>query len=415
MFPLLPRSEGKLFCSDDLRQILEGVHRKAVSEIEGIEQNRFLNTSVEDLARYLIDRYSIDAPSLGLEQWSVSDSETKIELRGPGISGLYENGRPVVIPGQRIEIWIPVVGSTDLLFARPSSTLMRVPAGRLEQGTLVLRFEVPNGDNRDLRQELDDEVSIIQRYLGWIRDDLAVFAAEFETVVRSAIDSRRSRILEHRGRIANLGIPVRPRPSAPQTYALPTIRKKALVKLPEAPSGQYELEPSLDWATYDEILKVLDNMTLVMEQSPSAFRNMGEEDLRQHYLVQLNGQFEGGATAETFSVNGKTDILLKHNGRTAFIAECKFWKGPKKFGETIDQLLGYLSWRDTKAAILLFCRNQSPSVVSEGVVTVTKGHQNFKRQMEWAHQSGYRFVLHQPQDKNRELILSVLVYHVPSQ
>jgi hypothetical protein len=31
----------------------------------------------------------------------------------------------------------------------------------------------------------------------------------------------------------------------------------------------------------------------VMERSPSAFASMGEEDIRQHFLVQLNGQFEG--------------------------------------------------------------------------------------------------------------------------
>ena len=34
-------------------------------------------------------------------------------------------------------------------------------------------------------------------------------------------------------------------------------------------------------------------MTMVMKRSPSSYRSMGEEDIRQQYLVQLNGQFEG--------------------------------------------------------------------------------------------------------------------------
>ena len=33
-----------------------------------------------------------------------------------------------------------------------------------------------------------------------------------------------------------------------------------------------------------------------MERSPYAFKAMNEENLRQHFLVQLNGQFEGNAT-----------------------------------------------------------------------------------------------------------------------
>ena len=38
---------------------------------------------------------------------------------------------------------------------------------------------------------------------------------------------------------------------------------------------------------------------------------------------------------------GQTDILLREGERNVFIVECKFWKGPKAFGETIDQLLSY--------------------------------------------------------------------------
>jgi hypothetical protein len=42
-----------------------------------------------------------------------------------------------------------------------------------------------------------------------------------------------------------------------------------------------------------------------------------EEDLRQHFLAQLNGHFEGSATGETFNYEGKTDILIRERGRAA--------------------------------------------------------------------------------------------------
>jgi hypothetical protein len=203
------------------------------------------------------------------------------------------------------------------------------------------------------------------------------------------------------------------RDDAPRTYALPEVRKKAVPALPAATSAAYVPEPAIDLAVYDQILSVVQNMAHVMERSPSAFQAMGEEALRDHFLVQLNGQFDGAATGETFNGNGKTDILLRANGRNVFIAECKFWKGPKHYSETIDQLLGYTSWRDSKTAILVFNRGTNTSTVVDGVATTTKAHSNFKRMMEWRHESGLRCVLHQPGDRNRELFLTTLVFDVP--
>ena len=56
-------------------------------------------------------------------------------------------------------------------------------------------------------------------------------------------------------------------------------------------------------------------MAQVMERSPSAFSTMDEESLRSHFLVQLNGHYEGQATGETFNYEGKTDILIRSEGK----------------------------------------------------------------------------------------------------
>ena len=80
-----------------------------------------------------------------------------------------------------------------------------------------------------------------------------------------------------------------------------------------------------------------------MERSPKAFRDMDEESLRWQFLVPLNSHYEGMATGETFNYTGKTDILIRYEGKNVFIAECKIWRGAEAFVETIDQLLGYTS------------------------------------------------------------------------
>jgi hypothetical protein len=52
-------------------------------------------------------------------------------------------------------------------------------------------------------------------------------------------------------------------------------------------------------------------------------------------------------TAEAFNIEGKTDILVRHEGSNLFIGECKVWSGAKGFGETVDQLFRYTGWRDS--------------------------------------------------------------------
>jgi hypothetical protein len=204
-----------------------------------------------------------------------------------------------------------------------------------------------------------------------------------------------------------------PRAGAPQTYSAPEVRRK-VQSLPPASGAPFKPEPVLDEANYKHILSVIDNMTMVMERSPTAFAEMGEEAIRQHYLVQLNGHFEGTATGETFNYQGKTDILIRADGRNIFIAECKFWRGEKQFIETLDQVLSYLSWRDTKAAIILFNRNKDFSQVLAKIKDVTNAHPHKKRGPTVESETRLRYVFGNPGDHSREIILTILAFDVPS-
>ena len=183
--------------------------------------------------------------------------------------------------------------------------------------------------------------------------------------------------------------------------------------MPSASTAPYKPEPILRADDYEHILSVMTNMAFVMERSPSAFTGLDEEALRSHFLVQLNGQYEGQATGETFNYEGKTDILIRAEGKNIFIAECKYWSGAKKFGETIDQLLGYVSWRDTKTAIVIFSRNKNFSQVIETIPGAVKTHPNFKRAVDDNGEGRSRYVLAHRDDNNREMIVTVLAFDVP--
>jgi len=95
-----------------------------------------------------------------------------------------------------------------------------------------------------------------------------------------------------------------------------------------------------------------------------------------------------------------------------FIAECKFWGGEKVLLETMDQLLGYLTWRDSKAGILIFSKNAGFTAVLAQIKDVVGRHPNFVRHLPYSAETGFRFVLRNQSDAGREHVVTLLAFHI---
>lgn len=413
MFGYVDKSKGQLFSSYDLQQALSSSIESLRREVEKLDENRLLNTAQTDLTNYFVEKYTATPITLLRDSWYAEESEAQVDVRYDSNRWISDKSKPCLIPGQRIQVKIPFEGEENFLFSASNQRSSNPPRAKVVNDEIVLSYEMPNDAPRELRPEIDATINNIEEHLKWQVVLIQTYNSSLSQTASQVITNRRERLLANSNRISSLGIPVRVRGDAPKTYVVPEIRKKIVPNLPIASSQPFQPEPELAMDLYEHILTVVQNMALVMERSPSAFEKMDEEALRQHFLVQLNGQFEGKATGETFNMQGKTDILLRENEKNVFIAECKFWKGPKKFSEAIDQLLGYTSWRDSKTAILVFNRGTDMTTVLSAVKATAESHLNYKRELKWSHESGFRYVFHNKDDSNKEFILTVLVFNVP--
>jgi hypothetical protein len=315
--------------------------------------------------------------------------------------------------GTKITLYIPYEGDLDLFKYRPSRYYTNSLKGTLNKQELLLFFEGANYPQEQVKAEFERQITKIKDYLGWVEVEVRGFNDNLAQNIALQITNRRNKLLKDSDLVSSLGFPLRERNEMPKTYAVPVERKR-IISQPVASTESFVPEPTLDMENYDHILNVVNNMALVMERSPQAFRNMSEENIRQHFLVQLNGHYEGQATGETFNYEGKTDILIRDKGKNIFISECKFWKGANVLIETIDQLLGYLSWRDTKTAIFLFNRNKDLSKVLSQIPEIVKSHSKFKKEIQYNSQTGFRYIFSHNNDFNRELYLTILVFDVPN-
>ena len=415
MFGNIDKSKGYLFSSFSLQDILTQQTQKIRQEVEAFEANRLLNTAPEDLKQYLVQKYYVEPLTLRREDWYADTAEVQVDVRYDSRRFIRDTGRPVYVPGERVDVHVPFEGDPELFYAHANQFSSNPPRAVVNKSDLLFRYDSPSdAPHVDVRSSVERVLNEIEQYLGLQRAMIQAYNQGLANQSAQYIEQRRSRLLAQSERVAALGIPVRRREDAPKTYAVPTVQKKAAPNLPPASAMPFKPEPTWAMEQYEQALRIMQDMAVVMERSPEAFKSMNEEALRQHFLVQLNGQFEGKATGETFNMSGKTDILLREADRNVFIAECKFWKGPKAFKEAIDQLLGYTTWRDGKTAILVFNRGIDTTTVMNGIDAQVKGHPNFKRAVSWSHESGFRYVLRANDDAGRELILTVLVFHVPA-
>lgn len=404
-----------LFSQVDSFSVQEHQRKAAEAEIAGIDENRLLNTNVDNLLAYIVEKFRIDVPALDEDHMTVDQQEAQRDVSGdPHRMILHLNrGGPVRVTGTEVIVEVPFSGDPQMFFVRPSRFDTRPPGGEVCDNTLIFRYWSDTPQETQVRSAIDQWLIDIKRYLQWQRDSFKGFNDMLAANAQKAISWRREKLLASKNLVAGLGIPLKRRSDMATTYAAPDVMRKIAPKLPPATTGTFKPEPILEEAEYQHILDVIESMVKVMERSPKAFQDIDEEGLRTHFLVQLNGHYEGQATGETFNYQGKTDILIRSDDRNIFIAECKFWDGPAKLIETIDQLLCYLSWRDSKAAILLFNQNKDFSKVVAAIPKVVMAHHNFQKDEGQRGETGFRYAFRHKDDAARILHVTVMAFDIP--
>lgn len=408
------RDRNYLFNNVDWFSVDQHQRKELAKEIDSLDGDRLLNSSVEDLCDYFEKKYKIEVPVLKPDNIVADQRETKIDVSGDPRRYFSNPGQAFYVNGTTVEISVPFEGDSEAFKIQPTSYTLNPPRAEFGNNNLVIKIEGTDLSADQVRNEVNRTISDIEGYLVTLRSNAQGLNTQIRSLAHTAIEQRRGKLLKDRNLLGDLGFKIKAREGEARTYNAPEVRRKLTPSLPAASNAPYRPEPTLPNADYEHILNVIQNMVHVMERSPSAFTSMDEESIRSHFLVQLNGHYEGQATGETFNYQGKTDILIRSEGKNIFIAECKFWSGPKKLIETIDQLLGYSSWRDTKVAVIVFNRNKDFSKVLESIQETTKAHSNFKRHIASTSETMFRYVFAHRDDPNRELHLTVMAFDVPA-
>jgi hypothetical protein len=408
-------SQELLFNKYQMFGVVQRQTEAVKKRVKSIAADTLLNASEHDLVQALVEEFRLNVPVVKDEDIYIAHTgETEVDVSRDPMRTIFDHSVPFYIPGNKTVIAVPFEGDADFFRVQPQSYSLAPPRGEITKNEILLTYVRTDQNAEAIKRDYQQTVGSIKQYLTSLSQSAAQFNGQLEGLVTSQVMERKKRLLADAGMTAAIGLPLKKREGTPTTYSVPVSRRTAKIEHVKV-TGAFKPEPVLANEDYEEILRIMQSMVQVMELSPRAFHGMGEEDLRSHFLVQLNGAFKGQATGETFNFQGKTDVLIRVDGKNVFIAECKFWKGEKAFLGTLDQLLSYLSWRDTKAAVLIFNRNADFSAVLAKIGETAPKHPLFKRDLGKAGESAFRYVFGQPNDSNREILVTVLAFDIPTQ
>jgi len=393
---------------------------RAKAHVNSLSKDQFLNTSEETLVEHELNRCAVEPLQVFQESMEMEELETQIDVRNRSdryFPSSYHSG-PVFVPGIRVVVSLPFTGDPDLWKYTPTTFTTTFPRGTIRTrgphnaGVVEITLEAPSDDPPErLRRPLDSVLSGIDVYIERQRKDVEVFNSELPSKPRGIVAARRERIRQNDGLVASLGIPLKRRDGVPEIRPV-EISRRLVRPLPPPPQSGFKPEPGMSTEDYEHILSVIRHEGATFESTPSTYAVHDEEELRDILLAHLNGHYERGAAAgEAFRKRGKTDIRIEEEDRAAFVAECAVWSGPAGLSEKLDQLLGYLTWRDCKTSLVIFNKhNKGFSGIQTKIPSTLEEHANFLRTVSADHDGEWRFQFRSLDDEAREITVHVFAF-----
>ena len=400
---------------------LSGVFRARIDKMKAVigdlSAERINGATDDELVEHFVSEYRVEPLTIHTDRAEAEYRETKVDVSYDHFRRFIPDGSgPVMVQGDAVTVHVPFTGDPELFKFSPSTFTYNPPKGQVNRrlrgefiGTVSMTLALPSdaSDANRFNTWIKEQLDKLQQYANWSYHDVSNFNQRVPLDARTSVQARRKQLEKQGSLLQKLAIPLRPRDGVPSPIPIP-MPKKIVKPLP--PARKVEQEYGISEADYEHILQIIRHESRSFETTPETFAKLGEEELRDIVLAHLNGHFNGDATGERFRKKGKTDICIEYDNRAAFVAECKLWKGQKALLAAIDQLLSYLTWRDTRTALIVWnIANKDFSKLQGEMPGLLQTHQRFIRTLNAGNAGEWRAAFRADGDDSREVLVHVFL------
>jgi len=399
----------RLFGCKEIDSLIKEKKSEIKSLIEAKEEDYIIGINEEEFIDYIYGGYCIEEISFDLDKVKVSSYESDTKYNR------YTREKYIF---QVVVYHVPILGNKGLIKYKPSGAYINhFPEVYLDpkEGNLCFEIELINIDANTVKSRACEILNTIKKQSFHLNNEIKNYNSTLKEYIRNVFISRKKRIFKNKKMLEELEIPVIEEKNISKSFIVPTpdIIKKIKIEEPKVIDKKYIPEPTISFEIYQHILETFHDLGKLFERYPSTYKEKNEESLRDQILLYISPRFELDTSSETFNKSGRTDILMKYKNSNIFVAECKIWKGEEKYLKGITQLLNYLTWRDSKTALVVFVKNKNFSNVLNKVKLITPKHENYLGFTSEKEESWINYRFHIIGDKGREVKIAVLLFHIP--
>ena len=395
--------------SDDSIEYLVGLQRKHVNKKLDAYSSQYVITSAAEIVESLITEYRLVTPELDTARvYTAYTGDTKIDIR-------FDGGRDHQQDATLLIVGIPFSGYRVLFDFRPSVYQSYTPRGEAKGSVLFLEYILRDSELEGANARIQQDIEVVNFFLGNVANDVDKWNTELRSTVISSIEKKQERYRRVQKMVGNLTISSGLSSTSSVLKSLPieTIHIHLTDSTPDTAQKDQKPDYRLSDGSFNDILAVLEDAGRFFELNPEITRDKNECPIRDLFLFALNVRCVQGASSETFVRRGHTDILLKSPTQGLFIAECKLWRGSSYISNGYTQLLDYLSWRETKACMLVFYKGAAFSSTLDKIRKLIEEHPNFIRFLPYQHSGEIRCVMNSNADRAVEVEISTLAFNFP--
>lgn len=400
----------KAFYEKEFSDFTFGFSSQIRSEIEGKGKEYILNVNEDEFKSYLENEYKLVPLEVKRDTEEISEPKVQFEKYEDRFSRRMQQREVYVF-----KILYSYIGTPYLFRLKPSTWTMTTNEIEVDErnNKVSFSFKLYEKDPEKFEQAKNREYHDAFVNISNLNKEVANWNKQVKGIVENQFNTIKEKYIKEDDFFKAINVNVNPNTNA--IFNAPPVKRKIIPQLPVVKKKEYTREPTLGLDIYEDILQLLYNVGKNMEKKPSLYIGKDEEGLRDQFIFILETRYDGvTATGETFNRSGKTDILLKYSKDSSnlFVAECKLWHGSSEFHKAIDQLFeNYLTWRDSKVAILLFVKNKDFSKVLTTIRSETPSHSLFVKESSNRGESSFSYIFSLPQDRNKEVYLEVIAFH----
>lgn len=408
-----------LFVGADVNSYCHSVHAAMADEISALDDVKILNFDIDKWAEYFVSKYHIQELVVFEDAISRSADQKMVKKYNPWHQTDRNEPQFIMVDGIVMTYTIPFDGDGELLKRKPNPWVSNVrfctKSLQLPQGDVCGNFTIElELTLEEIKSHADKKGYVASRFsnkfrsyidnIKHINDEVKRFNKVVEEKAYKFLAERNDKALDCSEISKALGVSL-----SQDNSAFIPIPLKRVVRKPDMMVGskQQVKEYGVLDTEYYNILDVIHRTCSMMEESPSTYCKLHEEELRDILLSGLGSHYEDMVAGEAFRKNGKTDIRIIFKNKAAFVGECKIWHGAMALNDAITQLLGYTTWKDNKVALIIFNKNNINfhgvrNNILEWIVASTKTHEKLNSNM-------WKCVLYR-EDTDNEIHLAIGVY-----